>query len=82
MIIKSNINNIIKFNNKIYPEKAVLLSIEAFKHLAHFQIKQKDDYFIVTLTQINPAVKNIIKEEFSNYVLAKTKQIKRYVGSQ
>ena len=66
-------NNIIRFNKKIYPDKAVLSSMEAFKHLARFQVKQEGDYIIVTLSQINPAVKNIVKEEFSNYVLAKIK---------
>lgn len=66
-------DNIIKFNKKLYPDKCILSSIVAFKHLGQFHVKNEGDYIIVTLNRVNPAVKNIIKDEFSNYVLAKIK---------
>lgn len=71
--MKNNNHSVIKFNKNIYSEKAIVSSIAAFKHLAHFDIQQKGDYYLVILSKINPQVKDVIKDEFNNYVLAKIK---------
>lgn len=60
---------VIKFDKKIYKLKAVKLAIRDYKELADFVLKTKGDYFEVELKNIDPDVKNIIQDEFCNYVL-------------
>jgi len=61
---------IIKFSGKIYKLKAVKLTAKAYQGLADFKISQLKDYISVELKNINKDVKDIIKDEFCNYVLA------------
>jgi len=60
---------VIKFNKKIYSLEAVENAIEEYKHLAEFEIKELNDYIEVKIDKIDPEVKNVLKDEFSNYVL-------------
>ena len=64
---------IIKFSNKIYKIGAVKSSAKAYRGLADFKISQTKDYIKAELKNIDQSVKNIIKDEFCNYVLAMMK---------
>lgn len=66
---------IIKFNKKIYPLAVIKTSIKSFEPVAKFQIKNTKDYIIVILNKIQPNIKEVIKDEFSNYVLANINNI-------
>ncbi|MBU1137090.1 HxsD-like protein [Patescibacteria group bacterium] len=61
---------IIKFSSKIYDLKAVKLTTKAYQGLADFKISQLKNYINVELKNINKDVKDIIKDEFCNYVLS------------
>jgi len=63
----------IRFNRKIYKKKAIQSAIKDYKHLADFSIKQDSNYFKVELKNIDKDVEEIIKDEFSNYVLSRVK---------
>ena len=60
---------IIKFNKDIYNLKAIEKAIEEYKNLAAIQVKAGKDYFEVKMDNIDSEVKNVIKDEFANYVL-------------
>lgn len=60
----------ITFNSSIYIKSSILESIEAFKHLADFNIEFKKDIFKVFIENIDEDIKGIIEGEFSNYVLS------------
>jgi len=72
---KSQITNnntkmeMIRFNKNIYNLKAIEKAIEEYKNLAKFSIKEKGSYIEVALAQVDKEVKNVIKDEFANYVL-------------
>ncbi len=63
----------IKFNKKIYSLKAIKLAIKDYQKLADFNLEQKGEYIQVELTKIDKNFKEIIKEEFCNYVLGSKK---------
>lgn len=65
----------IKFSKKIYNKKAIEMSMADFSELASFSMKKADNYFIVSIDDINKDFLTSIKNEFSNYVLAKTIQV-------
>jgi hypothetical protein len=60
---------VIKFNKKIYNLEAVKKAIEEFKDLAEFKVKDLDNYIEVEIDKIDNEVKDVLKDEFSNYVL-------------
>ena len=60
----------IKFNKKLYQRSVLAKTIRAFSELAAFGILEKDGYYIVAASRINPAVSRIFKDEFCNYALA------------
>lgn len=60
---------IVNFNKKIYSLEAVKQAISEFENLADFKAKQKGDYIEVQINKINKEYKDILKDEFSNYVL-------------
>jgi len=59
----------IKFNKKIYTLEAVEKAIEEFKNLADFSLKEAGNYIEVKIDKIDKGVKNILPDEFANYVL-------------
>ena len=65
----------VNFNKKIYPKKAIQLSVGSFKHLAKFEIIGKGGCFTVKINKFNAESASIIKDEFSNFVLAMIKEI-------
>ncbi len=60
---------VIKFNNKIYKLEAIKRALEEYKSLAKFSLKENDDYIEVEIDEIDQEVKNVLKDEFANYVL-------------
>ena len=63
----------IKFNKNFYNIEAIKKGITAYKKLADFEIKEKKNFVEVTIKNIDKDFKNVLTDEFSNYVLAKTK---------
>ena len=63
----------IKFNKNFYNIEAVKKSVRAFEKLADFEIKEKKNFIEVTIKNIDKDFKEILSDEFSNYVLAETK---------
>ena len=63
----------INFNKNLYSRQAVRRSIKTYRHLADFGFQERKDYFNVRLKNIVPDVKDIIDDEFANYVLSLTK---------
>ncbi len=59
----------VSFNRYFYNSKAIKEAIKAFKGLAKFEVKRENRYFRIKLCNINPRVKERIKDEFCNYVL-------------
>mgnify|MGYP001576769571 CR=1 FL=1 len=64
----------LKFNSKIYREKAITGAISVYSHLAKFIIKNNKGYIKVKMDRIDPSFENIIVDEFANYVLGMTKK--------
>lgn len=65
----------INFSKKIYPKKAIQAGIKSFTHLAEFEISGKKKYSVVKINKIDSELASIIKDEFSNFVLAMIKEI-------
>ena len=63
------------FNKKIYAKEAITESVRSFKDLADFKVSIKNNYFIVAIRNIDKHFKNTLKQEFANFVLAKTKEL-------
>ena len=59
----------IKFNKKIYTLEAVKKAVAEFKNLADFGLKEAGNYIEVKIDKIDKGVKNILPDEFANYVL-------------
>lgn len=60
----------IYFNTKLYNLKAIKKTIQAYKGLAVFSLARNGRYIKVTLHNISPDVEPVIKDEFSNHVVA------------
>lgn len=67
--------NVLFFNKKIYAQNAISESARSFRDLADFKISAKNSYFVVTINNIDKNFKHIMKYEFANFVLAKTKEL-------
>lgn len=65
---------LISFNKKLYKLKAIKLAIKEYRNLANFNLKQKGNYIQVELKDIDKEVKQVIKDEFCNYVLFRSKE--------
>lgn len=60
---------LIKFDKKIYKVRAIKLAIKEYRNLADFSLRQKKDCIEVEIKNIDKDIKDIIKDEFCNYVL-------------
>lgn len=67
----------IVFNKNFYSVKAIRQAVEAYKGLAVFNIKEKAENIEVDIDEIGQDVKNVIKDEFCNYVLAEAKKLRQ-----
>lgn len=68
---------LIKFSKRFYNSKAIKKSIQAYQGLANFSIEIDKDGIKVKITDIDKDVRNILKDEFCNYVLSETVKQKR-----
>lgn len=64
---------ILKLNKEIYSQKAVFRAIKAYKNLANFKLNKKGKYFTVNGTT-KLENKELLKNEFLNFVLANIKR--------
>lgn len=64
----------LKFSRKIYKKKALQEGISAYAHLANLRFSFDKNYFKVKIDNIEPSFRNIIADEFTNYVLIATKK--------
>lgn len=64
----------LRFNNRIYKKEAIQEAISVYSHLAKFSLAQSKSYFEVRMEKMSADVKNIIADEFANYVLGETKK--------
>ncbi|MBZ9572764.1 HxsD-like protein [Patescibacteria group bacterium] len=64
----------VNFNKKFYNLRVIKKAARTYQGLADFKINQTKELITVSLENIRPEVKNTIKDEFSNYVLAMMKQ--------
>jgi len=65
---------IISFNKNLYPLKAIKSSIEAYDGLAKFKLSKQKGYYITEVSDIDKDVKNVLKDEFCNYIISEIKQ--------
>lgn len=61
------------FNKNFYKLPAIKKAIEAYRNLADFKIKNNGKSYSVVLDRTDPEAETMIGDEFSNYVLAATK---------
>jgi hypothetical protein len=59
----------VNFNKKIYSQKTIAETIDAFGDLADFKINSKGDYHIVNIFGVDGSDAEKLKGEFCNYVL-------------
>ncbi len=59
----------IEFNKKIYKLEAIKKAAEEFKNLANIRIKETGGYIKVTFDKIDSEYKEVLKDEFTNFVL-------------
>jgi hypothetical protein len=64
----------INFNSKLYNLKAIKNSVDAYKELAVFTVEKNKNNISVKITDIDNEVKDILKDEFCNYVLSEHKK--------
>ncbi|MDD2227342.1 MAG: HxsD-like protein [Clostridia bacterium] len=62
----------IKFFKKIYSKKGVDNAINAYSNLAQIKFVEDDSFYFITMENIDDEVRDIIKDEFCNYVLFET----------
>ena len=65
---------LISFNKNLYRLKAIKLAIKEYQNLANFSLRQKKNYIQVELKNIDKEVEQVIKDEFCNYVLFRSKE--------
>ena len=64
----------LKFNAKIYKKEAIKKAISVYSSWAKFHCANSKEYIKVRIDSMDPSVKNILADEFSNYVLGVTKK--------
>jgi len=60
---------VISFNKNLYNLKAVKSAIKEYQNLADFNLRQKGNYIQVELKNTDKEVRQIIRDEFCNYVI-------------
>lgn len=72
--MEKNNSQQINFNKQIYSRTALEVAVLAFAELAKFTLRENDKYFLVEIDDIDVEVREIIAEEFANYVLVKMRK--------
>ncbi|MDD3032354.1 MAG: HxsD-like protein [Bacilli bacterium] len=62
----------IKFDKNIYNKKALENTIQAYKELANIEFSEVDNFYIVAMSNVDEEVKDLIGDEFCNYLLFET----------
>ena len=62
----------LQLNRKLYRAAALQTAIEAFGELATISVQRDDRYFQISFAEVDPDVKEVLVQEFANYVLAET----------
>jgi len=62
----------LRFDRRLYTKTALKEAVESFSHLATFSITEEDTQYVLTLTDIDGDVDDVIKEEFANHALYNT----------
>lgn len=62
----------LKFNTRIYKKKAIQKAISAYSHFAGFKCVYGKNHIRVKIDCRDPDIKNVIADEFANYVLGVT----------
>ena len=64
----------LRFNKNLYKKCVIDTSITAYQGLAEFKVMEEKSYLKVKIEGITPGLKDILPDEFSNYVLTLTKR--------
>ncbi len=64
---------IIAVNKNFYKLPAIKRTIEAYRGLADFKVKNEGGDYKIILEKVDPEAKEVIEDEFLNYVLAEMK---------
>lgn len=62
-----------KLNKQFYSFQAIQQTIKAYSHLAKISVSQVGRYYNIKFSHIAAGLKDILKYEFSNYVLVLSK---------
>ena len=64
----------LKFNTSIYKKRAIQEAISVYSALAEFSTSRAKRYIRVKISKVSFSVKEVIADEFANYVLGVTKK--------
>ncbi|MBN1898319.1 MAG: HxsD-like protein [Spirochaetes bacterium] len=64
---------IFKLNKEIYPKKAIRRSINFYKKIAKFKLKETKNYYIIS-GKVEKEKEELIMNEFVNFVLGIIRQ--------
>lgn len=64
----------ITFDKKFYKADAVRKTVEEYRgsEAAEFEMEEAPDFIRVAISDIDPEVQDVIREEFCNYALSQT----------
>lgn len=62
------------FNKKIYTQKAIKNTIDAFHHAAHFRVSSDKKYHIVSVDKIDADIKDVLTDEFCDFAMVELKK--------
>jgi hypothetical protein len=63
-----------QFNKNIYKREAIESTIRAFRKIATFRFSENEHYYIVKIEKSLHETRNILKDEFCNYVISATNE--------
>lgn len=67
----------LRFNSKLYVRKSIQEALEAYEGYAEGTIAKDGLYYLVTLTILDEETRDVLADEFANYVLGETIEVKR-----
>jgi hypothetical protein len=59
-----------QFNKDIYKHKAIESTMRAFGKIASFGFSENERYYIVKIEKSHSEIRDVLKDEFCNYVLS------------
>jgi len=64
----------LNFNKKFYNLKTIEKAIKAYRRLADFKVEENKNRIKVRIRNMDKEIKEILSDEFYNYVLAEMKK--------